>query len=131
MKEEIFFPHVPGIWHSVRVKYFGRFTKMSFGVFTKLDYLILDNSLLAIEKLGIVTKPGEACTSFSPAQCFYLLQPWLCSLGVSFGQAQNCSDFIEEMSVWRSPLQVHHLAQHSFGLMAALQTENEIYSFSN
>lgn len=55
------------------LKYFAHFTKMSFGFLTKLDYLILDNSLLAIEKLGIDTKPGEACTSLSSAQVFLLL----------------------------------------------------------
>ena len=46
---------------------------MSFGFFAKMDCLILDSSLLAIEKLGIVTKPGEACTSFIFTECFYFL----------------------------------------------------------
>lgn len=37
-----------------------------------MDCLILDNSLLVIEKLGIVTKAGEVCTSFIFAQHFHL-----------------------------------------------------------
>lgn len=85
-RRDFIFPHFPDIWHSVMLKYFGHFTKMSFGFFTKLDYLILDNSLLAVEKLGIVTKPGEACTSFSSAQCFYFLQHWLCSEGLALAK---------------------------------------------
>lgn len=50
----------------------GRFTKMSFGFFTKTDCSILDNSLFAIEKLGIVIKPGGTCVLLS-LQCFYFL----------------------------------------------------------
>lgn len=69
-----FFPVLPEIWAFSAVKStFGCFTKMSFGSFTEMDCLILDNSLLVIEKLGVVTKPGEVCASFIFAQCFSFL----------------------------------------------------------
>lgn len=129
---------------------------MSFGCFTKMDCFILDSSLLAIEKLGIVTKPGEARTSFIFAQGFSFLPALaelFCALRLSQNcsgraqqtLAQNCGDFLKvralglclsgfgvclsRFGVWRFPLQVYHLAKHSFELMATLQTKNEIYFF--